>query len=52
MSLPSWFTSQPYGDDVPEQDLGRLRDAYAAAWTARQESCDTSPALLVEALAA
>jgi hypothetical protein len=52
MSLPSRCTCQPYGDDVPEQDLGRLRDAYATAWTARQESGDTSPALLAEALAA
>lgn len=41
-----------YGDAVSEEDLGRLRNAYAAAWETRQQTGDDSPALLVERLAA
>lgn len=41
-----------YGDAVSDEDLGRLRDAYVAAWETRQQTGDDSPALLVERLAA
>ena len=44
--------SRPYGNDVAEPDVGRLRDAYAAAWATRQETGDTSAAVLMDALAA
>jgi hypothetical protein len=37
---------------VPGKDLGRLRDAYAAAWATRQRTEDDSPDLLIEHLAA
>ena len=32
---------------MAEKDLGRLRDAYAAAWETRQQTGDASPAVLV-----
>jgi hypothetical protein len=37
---------------VSDEDLGRLRDAYAAAWEMRQQTGDDSPALLIERLTA
>lgn len=40
-----------YGDAV-HKDLGRLRDAYAAAWETRQRTGDDTPAFLIEQLAA
>ena len=43
---------RPYGDDVAEPDLGRLRDAYAAAWATRQETRDASAAVLLDTLVA
>lgn len=36
---------------MPE-NLGRLRDAYGAAWETRQQTGDASPAVLIENLAA
>ena len=37
---------------MSDKDLGRLRDAYAAAWQTRQQTGDPSPAVLIEHLAA
>jgi hypothetical protein len=36
---------------VSDKDLGRLRDAYAAAWETRQQTGDASPVVLIEHLA-
>lgn len=37
---------------MSEEDLGRFRDAYAAAWQRRQQTGDDSPAVLIGQLAA
>ena len=37
---------------MSDKDLGRLRDAYTAAWESREQTGDASTAVLIEQLAA